>query len=203
MAKNSNIAKTQKEIKAEDKKFAEKLKIDRALEKLEEEQEIIDRKEESESSDLENLVNVSAVKYPSLSQIKISPTLEISQENQLETDLADIPLQNPAGENINNPDNMNNSPRYVQGSAALYGNSTSYDSNAGNYDDTSGYPKMISAPEFLNKGPSLGFSTGISNPSLGLRPSNNLASNEYPGMIEDESKKYEPVSGQKPNKRRY
>lgn len=193
MTKKKIIHKQEKE----DKKFVQKLKKDKVLEKVEEEQEIVNE-EESESFDLENLVNTSASKLMQ-NQTRFSPMLELSQENQLE-DLSNIPTANQATENA---DNINtNFPRYVQGSAALYGNSTSYDSNAGNYNDVSGYPKMISAPEFLNKGPSLGFSSNSSNPSLGLKSSNDLASNEYPGMIQDESKKYEPVNN-KPNRRRY
>ncbi|MFA5258857.1 MAG: hypothetical protein WC979_06055 [Candidatus Pacearchaeota archaeon] len=155
-------------------------------------------KEETESSELESIVNISTPKYP-VQNNRNSPMLELSEETQLETSLKEVPTANQATENAAEPDN---NPGYVQGSSSLY-QPLNYDSNSKNYNDTSGYPKMISAPEFLNKGPNLGFSTSSSNPSLGLRSSNNLASNEYPGMMQDESKKYEPVSGQKPNKRRY
>jgi hypothetical protein len=153
--------------------------------------------DESESLDLENLVNVSAPRYRP-PQDRTAPMLELSSETQLDN-LADIPTPDQATENANQPDNT---PRYVQGSAALYGNSGNYDSNARNYDDTSGYPKLISAPEFLNKGPSMGFNQP--SPFLGgsaLRSSNDLASNEYPHL--DESKKYDSPSEQKKDRRRY
>ena len=160
----------------------------------------IKEEQETESSELESLVNISTPKYPQIQNIGVSPMLKLSEETQLETSLKDVPTASQATENTTQ---INTAPSYTQGSSSLYQASKYTGSNAQNYDDTSSYPKMISAPELLNKGPSLGFSNNSSNPSLGLRPSNALASNEYPGMIQDESKNYEPVSGQKPNKRRY
>jgi len=160
----------------------------------------IKEEQETESSELETLVNISTPKYPQIQNIGVSPMLKLSEETQLETSLKDVPTASQATENTTQ---INTAPSYTQGSSSLYQASKYTGSNAQNYDDTSSYPKMISAPELLNKGPSLGFSNNSSNPSLGLRPSNALASNEYPGMIQDESKNYEPVSGQKPNKRRY
>jgi len=160
----------------------------------------IKEEQETESSELESLVNISTSKYPLVQNIGASPMLKLSEETQLETSLKDVPTASQATDNAAQ---LNTAPSYTQGSSSLYQTSKYTGSNAQNYDDTSSYPKMISAPELLNKGPSLGFSNNSSNPSLGLRPQNSLASNEYPGMIQDESKNYEPVSGQKPNKRRY
>lgn len=164
--------------------------------KILKENDIEEKSTKNESLDLENLVNISTPKYPILNPTKISPMLEISQES-LETNLSNIPTLNQTTENTTE---FNNTPKYTQGSSSLYENSGNYNSNSGNYDNTSNYPKMISALN-ANKSPSISLTN--SNPSLSLKSSNTLASNESPQIIQDESKKYEPISGQKPNRRRF
>jgi len=168
------------------KKFQPKVKEGRKKVKVEIKEEIIIDNDELE---LEEIVQATPAMRAPRQKDNINPSLEMSENIQeLETQLRDVPINNPQTNK-----QEDNAPRY-QAASSAYQSAMNYETNSGNYDDQSGYPKRISTqPDnpFRLTSPW----SGQSSMSPMLKPTDALASNQYPEQMD--IKKYESSTDQR------
>ncbi len=151
--------------------------------------------QEDESKELEDIVESSFIAAKRTNRAVITPNLEMSDNAQpLEKELRNIPA--------NTPEDSENTEQSSQYSIDTNYASSSYQSS--NY-DSSIYPKTISQESvnpFLSP-----VSSQFSQPnqSMGFRiqsqPGTSMNTGEYPK--ETEIRKYQPVSGQKRDRKKY